>query len=162
MSRRQTVPIRWLILDRPSEVDLREALGQLPRGTGVLVVGETAPAQLRRLRRVAATRQLVIAGERRRYAARVHDMRELRGALLARTPLILLSPIYPTATHPDWKSIGRMPAAAMARLAGRKLFALGGMDERRFIRVRRLGFIGWAGIGAWRGARRQNLKAVPI
>lgn len=162
MSRHQTVPSRWLILDKPAEVDVQESLAQLPRGTGVLVIGEIAPARLRRLQRLAANRQLVLIREHRGRTARVHDMRELRRALLARTPLILLSPIYTTASHPDWKPIGRMPAAAMARLAGRKLFALGGMDERRFTRVRPLGFIGWAGISAWRGARCQNLKAVPI
>jgi thiamine-phosphate pyrophosphorylase len=43
-----------------------------------------------------------------------------------------------------------MRAAALARLAGRKLVALGGMDERRFRRVERLGFVGWAGISAFR------------
>jgi thiamine-phosphate pyrophosphorylase len=42
-----------------------------------------------------------------------------------------------------------MRAAALVRLAGRNAIALGGMDARRFRLVRRLGFQGWAGIGAW-------------
>lgn len=83
-------------------------------------------------------------------AVRVHNIRELRRALLARTPLILLSPIYPTRSHPDWAALQRMRAAALARLGGRRLIALGGMDERNFRRVERLGFQGWAGISAFR------------
>jgi thiamine-phosphate pyrophosphorylase len=42
-----------------------------------------------------------------------------------------------------------MRAAALARLAGRPLLALGGMDARRYAVVRRLGFDGWAAIDAW-------------
>jgi hypothetical protein len=43
-----------------------------------------------------------------------------------------------------------MRAAAMARLAGRRLIALGGMTEKRYLRIRPLGFQGWAGISAFR------------
>ncbi|HEX5236941.1 MAG TPA: thiamine phosphate synthase [Sphingomicrobium sp.] len=150
MSRRQTVPSRWLILDGPADGEVRTTLGRLPRETGVFLIGRIAPAPLRRVRRMAANSQLVVVAEHRGRAARVHDMRELRRALLARTPLIFLSPVYPTSSHPDWKPIARMRGAAMARLAERRLLALGGMDERRFRRVRPLGFIGWAGISAWR------------
>jgi thiamine-phosphate pyrophosphorylase len=98
---------------------------------------------------MARLRRLTIAIEERRQAARVHNLRELRSALLARTPMILLSPIYPTGSHPEWRPLPRMRAAAMTRLSGRRLLALGGMDERRFRRVERLGFVGWAGISAW-------------
>jgi thiamine-phosphate pyrophosphorylase len=91
-----------------------------------------------------------VVEERRRGAARVHNAGELRRALLARTPLILLSPIFPTRSHPDWKPIPRMRAAALARLGRRKLVALGGMDARKFARIKRLGFQGWAGISAFR------------
>jgi thiamine-phosphate pyrophosphorylase len=80
----------------------------------------------------------------------VHNVRELPGALLARTPLILLSPLYPTSSHPGWKPIPRMRAAALARLGERKLLALGGMDARKYALVKRLGFRGWAGISAFR------------
>jgi thiamine-phosphate pyrophosphorylase len=43
-----------------------------------------------------------------------------------------------------------MRAAALARLAGRRLIALGGMDARKFARIENLGFRGWAGISAFR------------
>jgi thiamine-phosphate pyrophosphorylase len=77
-------------------------------------------------------------------------MPELRRALLARTSLVLLSPLRPTQSHPEWKPIPRMRAAAMARLGRRSLVALGGMDARKFARIKRLGFQGWAGISAFR------------
>jgi thiamine-phosphate pyrophosphorylase len=80
----------------------------------------------------------------------VHDNRELRDALLRRMPLILMSPLYPTASHPHWRPIPAMRAAAFARLAQRRLIALGGMDAQRYAKIAPLGFIGWAGISAFR------------
>jgi thiamine-phosphate pyrophosphorylase len=77
-------------------------------------------------------------------------MLELRGALLARRPIILLSPLHWTRSHPDWAPIPHLRAAALARLSGRRLIALGGMDSKRYARIAPLGFIGWAGISAFR------------
>ena len=150
MSRRQTGPTRWLILDSAAEVDVRKLLCGLPHGTGVLVINPPAPNELLKLRRSARSRDLSLVTEHRRIARRVHDIGELRSALLARVQLIFLSPIYRTATHSDWRAIPRMRAAAMTRLAGRNILALGGMDERRFRHVRPLGFLGWAGVSAWK------------
>jgi hypothetical protein len=42
-----------------------------------------------------------------------------------------------------------MRAAALVRLCRAKVIALGGMTEKRFCRIERLGFQGWAGISAW-------------
>ena len=126
------------------------AIARLARNSGVLVIGKLGAAERRRLRHVARLRGLTVAFENRGDAARVHDVRELRRALLRRTPLILLSPIYPTRSHPEWTPLPRLRAAALARLGGRQLIALGGMDERRFRRIERLGFQGWAGISAFR------------
>ncbi len=147
MQRRQTsLPRAWFVVDRAADRALLQTLARLPRGTGVLIVGgEASPA----LRRMARARGLVMLAEGKRVAARVHNRGELRQALLRRTRLILLSPLYPTCSHPQWPPIPRMRAAAFARLGGRRLIALGGMDERRFGRVKRLGFVGWAGISAW-------------
>jgi thiamine-phosphate pyrophosphorylase len=105
---------------------------------------------VRGLRLLARERKLEIVIEGPRSARRVHNVRELRAAMLQRTPLILLSPLYPTISHPDWQPLPRMRAAALARLGGRTLLALGGMDARRFARIRKLGFRGWAGITAFR------------
>ena len=148
MRRRQTsLPRQWLIIDGALDVEMRKIIRRLPIGAGVLVLGDKISVELRHLTRAKA---LTIAHEAKGRSARVHDMGELRRALLRRTPLILLSPIYPTTSHPEWRPLPRMRAAALARLAGRRLIALGGMDSKRFRRVERLGFQGWAGISAFR------------
>ena len=146
MSRRQTMPREWLIIRDAHDHDAIRAAKKLRSGSGVLLLQPLQPRDLRALR----SRGLVIISERAGRAARVHNVRELRRALLARTPVILLSPLHATRSHPRWKAIPRMRAAALARLGGRRLFALGGMDERKFARIRKLGFQGWAGISAFR------------
>jgi thiamine-phosphate pyrophosphorylase len=155
MKRRQTVPHQWLIINRQFQDRPWTVLRKLPPGTGVLLVGSDMPQRdreklLRRLRQLASVRSLTIVDEEAGGAARVHDRIELRQALLQRTRLILLSPMYPTQSHPDWPTLPRMRAAAFARLARRRLMALGGMDDRRFAQVRALGFQAWAGISAFR------------
>jgi hypothetical protein len=147
MRRRQTVPRQWLIV---SDEDALAVVTRLPRGSGVILLGPRSVSEIRRMRQVARHRELTVVGESRAGAARVHNVRELRRALLARTPLILLSPLWPTGSHPDWLPIRRMRAAALARLGGRKLLALGGMNQERYARVAPLGFIAWAGISAFR------------
>ena len=146
MRRRQTVPSQWLIiLGADDRAGMATAM-RLPPGCGVLLIGDVASGQLRRLRR----RRLVIAREKPGKALRVHNVQELRRALLRRTPLTFLSPIHRTDSHPDWKPIPRMQAAALARLGKRRLIALGGMDARKFARIENLGFQAWAGISAFR------------
>lgn len=152
MSRRQTIPEQWLIIEAGTGERLRK-VRRLPRGSGVLFLCRLIPSEGRWLRSLAHLRRLTVLHEGARTAVRVHNIGELRRALLRRAPLILLSPLYPTRSHTDWRPFPRMRAAALARLASRKVIALGGMDERRFRLVRDLGFVGWAGISAW--SRRQ-------
>ena len=146
MRRGQTFPLVWLIIPDSADRTALEAAKRLPAGTGILVLQPLAADDERRLR----LRGLIVVAEERGTAARVHNMRELRSALLARTPMIFLSPIFPTRSHPEWRALPRMRSAALARLGRRRLFALGGMDARKFTRIQRLGFQGWAGISAFR------------
>ena len=146
MRRRQTMPTEWLIVRGAEDAEGIAAAMRLDRNSGLLLIGDLDRRQLRRLRQ----RPLIIVTEMAGAAQRVHDMRELTRALLARTPLIFLSPIHATASHADWRPIPRMRAATLARLAKRRLIALGGMDARKFARVEKLGFQGWAGISAFR------------
>jgi thiamine-phosphate pyrophosphorylase len=146
MKRRQTsTPRQWLITDDRLGPDLLQILRRLPRGSGVVV---RHPRLLRLIRMVAASRQFTVVCEGRRVA-RVHDAWEIRQAQIGSAKLLLLSPIYPTRSHPDWLPLPRMRAAALLRLAKVPVIALGGMDERRFAKVQKLGFAGWAGIDAW-------------
>jgi thiamine-phosphate pyrophosphorylase len=147
MRPRQTIPRQSMIVTDEMTV---AAAKRVPRGSGLFVLGLLPAKESRRLRQTARRRGLTAISEGRRTAARVHNIRELRSALLARTPLVLLSPMFPTSSHPAWKPIPRMRAAALARLGGRRLIALGGMDARKYARIRNLGFQGWAGISAFR------------
>jgi thiamine-phosphate pyrophosphorylase len=150
MAHRQSIPGQWLIVTQDLDRQAIQELGRLPRGAGVLLLHPPKAAIARKLRKLAVARRLTMISEGRSRAARVHDMRELTRAKLERTPLILISPIYPTRSHPDWKPLPRMRAAALARLSDRQAIALGGMDEMRFRRIEPLGFVAWAGITAWR------------
>jgi thiamine-phosphate pyrophosphorylase len=151
VNRRQTIsPSRWFVLDVENAGDIRKMLRDLPRETGVFVINARGQTALRQLRTLAGGRNLSVAIEHPRSATRVHGMKELRRALLYRAGLVFLSPVHSTASHPEWRPIPRMRAATMARLGGRNILALGGMDERRFERVRPFGFVGWAGITAWK------------
>ena len=155
MSHRQTeIPSEWLILDARLGDSWWGAVRKLPRGSGVLVLRHELPERERRkllalLRPIATARRLRVIDEGARSAARVHNARELRLALTARVPLILLSPIFATRSHAEWKPLPRMRAATLARLAGRRAMALGGMTHRRFMAIQKLGFVGWAGIDGW-------------
>ena len=148
MHRRQSVPRQWLIVNEHPDRELWDGLRRLPRASGVLVLVDLGAADRRRLRVLARRRELTVAHAGQ--ADRVHNLRELTRAMLRRSQLILLSPIYPTRSHPEWQPLPRMRAAALACLGGRKLIALGGMDARRYAGVRPLGFQGWAGISAFR------------
>jgi thiamine-phosphate pyrophosphorylase len=101
------------------------------------------------LRLIARSRGLTMINEERGEAGRVHNPAEIRRARLRGTRLLLLSPMFATRSHPDWAPIPRMRAAALVRLAGKPLLALGGMNATRYAKVGGLGFDGWAAIDAW-------------
>jgi thiamine-phosphate pyrophosphorylase len=149
MRRRQTISRQWLIIAHDGQ-DVVARAGRLPRGSGLLLLQPVRASAMLRLRVLARRLGLKIVVEQPRFASRIHDGHELRQALLARSELILLSPIHPTGSHPEWKPLSRMRAAALARLAGRRAVALGGMNARRYAKIAPLGFIGWAGISAFR------------
>jgi thiamine-phosphate pyrophosphorylase len=150
MDRRQTMPRQWLIVNAQPDAAFWRSVRALPRGSGILLLCRLGTAGDRRLRHLTRLRDLRIASETPWTARRVHNGRELREALLRRASLILISPIFGTSSHPDWQAIPRMRAAALARLAHRRATALGGMNEQRYAKIAPLGFIGWAGISAFR------------
>lgn len=154
MKPRQSLPEQWLVTDETMGEDPVTVAARLPLGSGILfrhhglAHGERRRL-LRRLRRIAAARQLTLVDEASGEAARVHDSGEIRRARLAGARLLLVSPLFATRSHPDSRQLSRMRAAALARLASGPVLALGGMNARRFARVKALGFHGWAGIDAW-------------
>lgn len=150
MMRRQTSPRRWLIVNAAPDAELWEATLRLPRGSGILLLTALRPGDMRRLRHVAGLRGLIVIPATPRTAARIHNSREMSRALLRRPALILISPLHFTSSHPEWKPLPRMRAVALARLANRQAVALGGLNDERFRGWSRLGFVGWAGISAFR------------
>lgn len=156
MKPRQSLPKQWLITDERMSENPVAVATRLPPGSGILfrhhgLSKRERQLLLRRLRRIAAARGLVLVDEASGQAARVHDAGEIRQARLAGTRLLLLSPLFATRSHPDRQPLPRMRAATLARLASGPVLALGGMNARRFERIRSLGFDGWAGIDAWVG-----------
>ena len=147
MRPRQTTPVAWMIIADEAGLGM---VARLPRGAGLLLLSPVSLGVRKRTRRLAVARGLALVEESQRIARRVHNSRELRDALLQRAPLILISPLYPTSTHPEWRPLPRMRAAALVRLGGRRLLALGGMNPKRYAAVAALGFRGWAGISAFR------------
>lgn len=164
----------WLMTDERMGDALFAALRALPPGAGVVFRHhETAPRERHRLwlavRRIATARRLFVVavgakpgarGEhngRRPTTAAAHDRREAIRHRRAR--YLFVSPVYPTRSHPDATTLGAMKAARIAVGLGAEVIALGGMDARRWRRIRQLGFDGWAAIDALSPDQKRN--AVP-
>ncbi len=149
------VPTLWLMTDERMGEALWTALARLPRGSGVVFRHfATEPvaraAIFAQISRIARRRRLIVvrAGVERQ-ALRLHPAHSVREAIAARrrgADLILVSPVYPTRTHPGARPLGPLRAATIARAAGIPAIALGGMTRARFKRMKRLGFVGWAAI----------------
>jgi thiamine-phosphate pyrophosphorylase len=63
--------------------------------------------------------------------------------------VVLISPVFPTASHPGAPALGPLRWAALARGAGRPAVALGGMSAAAMRRLPPRLAMGWAGIGVW-------------
>ena len=168
MPARHPLPMVWLMTDERMGEALWPALRRLPPGAGVVFRHHATPAAARRalfvrVRRLAKARRLVVvvAGEMLPGADGVHhgrgpglctwsahDRREALAARRAGVALVFVSPVYPTRSHPGEPALGPMRAALVARGLGMAGIALGGMDARRWRRIRSMGFDGWAGIDA--------------
>lgn len=146
------------------------ALRHLPPGSGVVIRHHATPPAIRRaialrIRRIATARRLIIViarghlpgadgvhGGGRTMGMRTwpaHDRREARAGVAAGADALFVSPLYPTRSHPGAPAIGPVAARRIARGLATPIIALGGMDAKKWRRIRRLGFHGWAAIDAW-------------
>jgi thiamine-phosphate pyrophosphorylase len=142
------------------------ALRRLPPGSGVVFRHHaTPPAERRalfvRVRRIARARRLVLLAARPPLPGAsgihgrvrgatswpAHDRREALAGIRAGAALLFVSPVYATRSHPGAMPLGITRAARIGR--GGAMVALGGMTERRWRRLARFGFVGWAAIDAW-------------
>lgn len=161
------LPQIWLLSDARNDAVLERALRHLPRGSGFVFRHYHLPeaerrARFRRLARIARGRGIavILAGSAalaRRWGAAgsygahrdaclamAHSLRELRQARRARA--VLLSPVFPTRSHPGGKVLGPLRFRLLARRAPVPVIALGGLNPRS---ARRLRWPTWAGIDAF-------------
>ncbi|MDD3444431.1 MAG: thiamine phosphate synthase [Zavarzinia sp.] len=82
--------------------------------------------------------------------AAAHGARALARARRAGVAAVLLSPVFPTDSHPGAPCLGLMRFAGLARRAGLPVYALGGVDGRTAPRLAGSGVVGVAAIGALR------------
>lgn len=77
----------------------------------------------------------------------VHDCAELARANRSGATA-MISPVYPTRSHPDGAVLGEEGFAELAQHARVPVIALGGMTPTRFARLAAIGAYGWAAIDA--------------
>jgi thiamine-phosphate pyrophosphorylase len=88
----------------------------------------------------------------------VHDARGLRAAQQFRADAVLISPVFPTQSHPGGTALGAIRFAGLATRAGRPVIALGGIDGSRFRRLNGSGAIGFAAISAFQKPNEISVK----
>lgn len=161
------LPQIWLLSDARNDATLDRALRHLPRGSGFVFRHYHLPeaerrARFDRLASLARSRGIVVmlagsAAQARRWGAdgsygahrgatlaTAHSLRELRG--VAGASAVLLSPVFPTRSHPGAAGLGPLRFRLLAARALVPVIALGGMNARS---ARRLDWPRWAGIDAF-------------
>ncbi|HEX4738233.1 MAG TPA: thiamine phosphate synthase [Allosphingosinicella sp.] len=167
--------------DERQEEALWTALERLPRGAGIVFrhYGLSAAERRRlfgRVHKVARRKRFVLVGADGSFlgadgvhngrgrggfrTASAHNLVELKAAERHGAGLVFLSPVFPTRSHPNARTLGRVRFGLLAHRSRIPVIALGGMDSRRWRSLKAVGAYGWAGIDAWSGD--QKRKAVPI
>ena len=176
-ARRGAPPALILVVDRARLADPLGAARRLPAGAAVLLrdygAADRAPfaralaalCRRRRLRfliggdwrlaaRLGAGLHMPEALARRRRGhgwrtAAAHGRAGLCRAARAGAGAALLSPVFPTASHPGAAALGPVRFAGLVRAAGLPVYALGGLDAARTRRLAGTGARGIAAIGAF-------------
>ncbi|MBT3305115.1 MAG: thiamine phosphate synthase [Alphaproteobacteria bacterium] len=81
--------------------------------------------------------------------AAAHSPQALFRAARAGVDAALVSPVFPTASHPGAPPLGAIRLAAMCRLCPMAVYALGGVSAATARRLKNSGAAGVAGIGAF-------------
>lgn len=169
MPRCHPVPQVVLLSDARNDHRLESAISRLPPGSALVFRHYHLPPAARRarfeaLRRLCVRRGVLIltAGEARGWRAdghygapgtlgrtpglrlaTAHSLAEIGAAVRARASAILLSPVYPTRSHPGAPVLGPVRFLFLARRSPLPVIALGGMTKRR---AAHLPIWGWAAI----------------
>ena len=165
MSARQNFPELWLITDERNDAALDHAIRRMPRGSGLIyrhyhLPPEERVARFMALRRIARARFMVViladstltaaewgadgayGAPRALYPRRdmlrlatAHNLREIGDASRVGADAVLLSPAYPTRSHPHAKTLGPVRFRLLAEYAQMPVIALGGMDQHKADRL---------------------------
>lgn len=160
-NRHPPLPQIWLISDARNDSTLERALTCLPRGSGLIYRHyHLAPAERRaRFETLACVarrfgHRVILSGtpgQARAWKAdgaygaaekltqgpatlrfvTVHSLRELARAHRARADAVLLSPVYPTRSHPGAATLGPARFHLLAARSAVPVIALGGMTRHR-------------------------------
>jgi thiamine-phosphate pyrophosphorylase len=136
------------------------------RRIGVIVAGDLGLAVRLRAGLHLPERQARTAGPRIRLWHRAakrpltvaaHDRLALRRGRSLGADAALLSPLFPTHSHPGAKGLGLLAFRRLARCAGQPVYALGGVTAHTFRHVRSSGAVGVATVGGLSaGAKRDD------
>ena len=169
MHRCHPVPRVVLLSDARNDHRLESAISRLPPGSALVfrqyhLLPPARRARFEVLRRLCTRRGVLIltAGAARgwpahgRYGAprdlgrasglrlaTAHSLAEIGAAVRARASAVLLSPVFPTRSHPGATVLGAVRFMVLARRSPLPVIALGGMTKRR---AARLPVWGWAAI----------------
>ena len=174
------VPRIWLMTDSRFGADLIPAIKRLPSGSGVIfrhyhLDDNARLALFREIRRICVRRGhiLLAAGDERAarrwhadgfhkrgarrqskrmiHSAPVHNRRELAEAARTAVDLVLISPMFATASHSGARPLGRASFLALAKqLTDMRVIALGGLTARKAATLDKRVVHGWAAIDAFR------------
>ena len=88
-------------------------------------------------------------GAHKLFGASCHNEAEVQHAAAIGADYITLSPVLPTASHPDAPSLGWEGLAGLLSSCSLPVFALGGLNASHLPQAKALGLLGIAGISAW-------------
>ncbi|WP_277665785.1 thiamine phosphate synthase [Novosphingobium lindaniclasticum] len=175
-NRHPPLPQIWLITDARNDTALERSLARLPRGSGLIYRHYHLPPVERRARfdelaRIARRfgHSAILSGTTRQARAwnadgaygaakklgpgpatwrlvTVHSLRELARAHRARADAVMLSPVFPTRSHPGGATLGPLRFHLLAARSAVPVIALGGMTRHR---ARHLPTQNWAAIQAF-------------
>ena len=157
---RQQLPSLWLMTDERMGDALLPSIERLPTGSGIIfrhysLTPAARSVLLGRIRRIARARRLtVLSGGRRgehgrhfgALTAPVHSLRERIAAERRGARLIFVSAVFPTASHPGARPLGRVRFGLLIRGSRIPVIALGGMTRKNARSLSGLGIYGWAAI----------------
>lgn len=174
------LPRIWLMTDPRFGTDLLPAIQRLPARSGVVFrhygLGEQERGALFvQVRRICMRRghMLLLAGDERMamrwhadgfhsgqkmrrsksmmQSVPAHNRRELASAQRGGAHLVLLSPVFATASHPGARPMGRSTFMALAKQSAHlRVIVLGGMNARKAVTLDKRIIHGWAAIDAFR------------